>query len=84
MKPADDPDLADPPLTLADYERAAGETMSAEALGYIDGGAGDEITLRRQRGRVAAAGAATAGAGAGGRAATPGSSCWASRGRTRS
>jgi 4-hydroxymandelate oxidase len=34
-----------PLLSLADYERAAGEAVSREALGYIQGGAGDEITL---------------------------------------
>jgi 4-hydroxymandelate oxidase len=45
MKAADDPDLADPLLTLEDYERAARQTMSAEALGYVQGGAGDEITM---------------------------------------
>ena len=45
MKPDDDPHLADPPPTLADYERAALQTMSAEALGYVQGGAGDEITM---------------------------------------
>ncbi len=33
------------PRTLAEYERAARERMSQEALGYIDGGAGDELTL---------------------------------------
>ncbi len=33
------------PLSVADYERAALATMSREALGYIEGGAGDEITL---------------------------------------
>jgi 4-hydroxymandelate oxidase len=40
--PASDPG---PLLSLADYERAALATVSAEALGYIQGGAGDEITL---------------------------------------
>jgi 4-hydroxymandelate oxidase len=39
----DDP--ADALMTLADYERAALEAMSAEALSYIEGGAGDEVTL---------------------------------------
>ena len=33
------------PRTLAEYERAALARMSAEALGYIEGGAGDEVTL---------------------------------------
>jgi 4-hydroxymandelate oxidase len=33
------------PRSLADYERAALATMSPEALGYIEGGAGDEVTL---------------------------------------
>jgi isopentenyl diphosphate isomerase/L-lactate dehydrogenase-like FMN-dependent dehydrogenase len=33
------------PRTLAQYERAALARMSAEALGYIEGGAGDEVTL---------------------------------------
>ena len=33
-------------LTIADYERAAQERMSADARSYIGGGAGDEITLR--------------------------------------
>jgi 4-hydroxymandelate oxidase len=32
--------------SLADYERAAAERMSDDALSYIGGGAGDEITLR--------------------------------------
>ena len=31
--------------SLADYERAAGERLSQRARAYIDGGAGDEITL---------------------------------------
>ena len=39
---AEDPAL----LSLADYERAAREAVAPEALGYIEGGAGDEITLR--------------------------------------
>ncbi|HEY2438688.1 MAG TPA: alpha-hydroxy acid oxidase [Solirubrobacteraceae bacterium] len=34
-----------PLLSLADYERAAGQAVSRDALGYIQGGAGDEITL---------------------------------------
>jgi 4-hydroxymandelate oxidase len=46
-----------PPLTqippevvaLADYEPLARERLSAEAWAYISGGAGDEITLRRNR-----------------------------------
>ena len=33
------------PRTLADYEREALATMSSEARGYIEGGAGDEVTL---------------------------------------
>ena len=33
------------PRSLAEYERAARERMSPEALGYIEGGAGDEVTL---------------------------------------
>jgi 4-hydroxymandelate oxidase len=32
-------------LSLTDYERAAREAVSTDALGYIQGGAGDEITL---------------------------------------
>ncbi|HZE04269.1 MAG TPA: alpha-hydroxy-acid oxidizing protein, partial [Solirubrobacteraceae bacterium] len=32
-------------LSLADFQRGARELMSPEALDYIDGGAGDEITL---------------------------------------
>jgi 4-hydroxymandelate oxidase len=32
-------------LSLADYERAARTAVGGEALGYIEGGAGDEITL---------------------------------------
>jgi 4-hydroxymandelate oxidase len=35
----------DRPRTLAEYEREALQRMSPEALGYIEGGAGDEITL---------------------------------------
>ncbi|HTU94232.1 MAG TPA: alpha-hydroxy acid oxidase [Solirubrobacteraceae bacterium] len=34
-----------PPPSLADYERAARATMSEEALAYVEGGAGDEVTL---------------------------------------
>jgi 4-hydroxymandelate oxidase len=34
-----------PPRTLAEYEREALATMSPEALGYIEGGAADEVTL---------------------------------------
>jgi isopentenyl diphosphate isomerase/L-lactate dehydrogenase-like FMN-dependent dehydrogenase len=33
------------PRTLAEYEREALARMSPEALGYIEGGAGDEVTL---------------------------------------
>jgi isopentenyl diphosphate isomerase/L-lactate dehydrogenase-like FMN-dependent dehydrogenase len=33
------------PRTLAEYEREALATMSPEALGYIEGGAADEVTL---------------------------------------
>ncbi|HWE11494.1 MAG TPA: alpha-hydroxy acid oxidase [Solirubrobacteraceae bacterium] len=32
-------------LSLADYERAAHDAVSPDALGYIQGGAGDEITV---------------------------------------
>jgi 4-hydroxymandelate oxidase len=45
---ADDPVVPPPtdgPLSLADFERAALARMSPEALGYIEGGAGDEVTL---------------------------------------
>jgi 4-hydroxymandelate oxidase len=45
MDAADDPTSADPLLTVADFERAALAGMSPEALGYIGGGAGDEVTL---------------------------------------
>lgn len=45
MPADDDTNPAAPLLSLADYERAASETMSAEARTYIEGGAGDEITL---------------------------------------
>jgi 4-hydroxymandelate oxidase len=44
MQPRDAP--ADPTLlSLADYERAAREAVAPAALGYIEGGAGDEVTL---------------------------------------
>ena len=33
------------PRSLADYERDALARMSPEALAYIEGGAGDEVTL---------------------------------------
>jgi len=33
-------------ITLADYERAAAETMHPQAAAYCFGGAGDEVTLR--------------------------------------
>jgi 4-hydroxymandelate oxidase len=33
------------PRSLAEYEREALATMSPEALGYVEGGAGDEVTL---------------------------------------
>ena len=36
-------------LSLADYERAARVAVGPEALGYIEGGAGDEITLADNR-----------------------------------
>jgi 4-hydroxymandelate oxidase len=39
------PPSTDGPQSLADFERAALARMSPEALGYIEGGAGDEITL---------------------------------------
>ena len=40
------PDESSNPLSsLAEYERAARERMSPEALGYVEGGAGDEVTL---------------------------------------
>lgn len=45
---ADDAPVGSPvhlPHSLADYEREALERMSPEALGYIGGGAGDEVTL---------------------------------------
>ncbi|HEX4010575.1 MAG TPA: alpha-hydroxy acid oxidase [Solirubrobacteraceae bacterium] len=45
MDVADDTTSAEPLLTVADYERAALARMSPEALGYIGGGAGDEVTL---------------------------------------
>jgi 4-hydroxymandelate oxidase len=34
-----------PPRSVADFEREALATMSPQALGYISGGAGDEITM---------------------------------------
>ncbi len=34
------------PLTIADFERAAGELLPADAHGYYAGGAADELTLR--------------------------------------
>jgi 4-hydroxymandelate oxidase len=34
-----------PPRSVAEYEREALSRMSPEALGYIQGGAGDEVTL---------------------------------------
>jgi isopentenyl diphosphate isomerase/L-lactate dehydrogenase-like FMN-dependent dehydrogenase len=37
--------LSNRPRTLAEYEREALGRMSPEALGYIEGGAGDEVTL---------------------------------------
>src|ERR1700749_3013756 len=33
------------PQSLAEYERAARARMSPAALGYVEGGAGDEVTL---------------------------------------
>jgi 4-hydroxymandelate oxidase len=40
----------DPPLiSLEDYERAAAETIEPAALGYVTGGAGDELTLADNR-----------------------------------
>jgi 4-hydroxymandelate oxidase len=45
MSTADDTDPGAPLLSLADYERAAAAAMTAEARSYIEGGAGDEITL---------------------------------------
>jgi 4-hydroxymandelate oxidase len=44
MDAADHSPLSTPLLSLADYERAARRAMSPEALSYIDGGAGDEVT----------------------------------------
>src|SRR3954451_22070005 len=35
-----------PPLHVADYERLAAETLKSGPLGYYQGGAGDERTLR--------------------------------------
>ncbi|MGZ4176426.1 MAG: alpha-hydroxy acid oxidase, partial [Solirubrobacteraceae bacterium] len=46
--PADDPFTMPPteaPRSLAEFERDALARMSPEALGYIEGGAGDEVTL---------------------------------------
>jgi isopentenyl diphosphate isomerase/L-lactate dehydrogenase-like FMN-dependent dehydrogenase len=37
--------LSTRPRTLAEYEREALARMTPEALGYIEGGAGDEVTL---------------------------------------
>ena len=34
-----------PPRSVADFEREALATMTPEALGYVEGGAGDEVTL---------------------------------------
>jgi isopentenyl diphosphate isomerase/L-lactate dehydrogenase-like FMN-dependent dehydrogenase len=42
----DDPARRGSLRTLADYERAALPSMSEQARSYIEGGAGDEITLR--------------------------------------
>ncbi len=36
-------------LNLFDYERAAAESLSEPALGYLTGGANDEVTLRANR-----------------------------------
>jgi hypothetical protein len=33
-------------ISLADYERAAGQTLGVGAHRYLAGGAGDELTLR--------------------------------------
>src|SRR3954453_7046304 len=35
-----------PPLNVADYERLAAETLKSGPLGYYQGGAGEERTLR--------------------------------------
>jgi isopentenyl diphosphate isomerase/L-lactate dehydrogenase-like FMN-dependent dehydrogenase len=44
---ADDPQASDASLlSVADYERAAEAVLDAGALGYLAGGAGDEITMR--------------------------------------
>ncbi|MGH2896084.1 MAG: alpha-hydroxy-acid oxidizing protein, partial [Solirubrobacteraceae bacterium] len=49
MEAAPDDPAPDPwgsrPRSLAEYEREALEKLSEEALGYIEGGAGDEVTL---------------------------------------
>jgi 4-hydroxymandelate oxidase len=41
-------------VALADYERLARERLDANAQAYIDGGAGDELTLRANRSAWAA------------------------------
>ncbi|WP_245454166.1 alpha-hydroxy acid oxidase [Aquabacter cavernae] len=38
-----------PPVSLGDYERHAATLMSPMALAYVNGGAGDEITLSENR-----------------------------------
>ena len=45
MDAAADETAPSPPRTLAEYKREALARMSPEALGYIEGGAGDEVTL---------------------------------------
>jgi 4-hydroxymandelate oxidase len=45
MNAAADETAPSPPRSLAEYEREALSRMSPEALGYIEGGAGDEVTL---------------------------------------
>jgi 4-hydroxymandelate oxidase len=45
MDAAADETAPSPPRSLAEYEREALSRMSPEALGYIEGGAGDEVTL---------------------------------------
>ncbi len=45
MPSVDEEDTDRPLRSLAEYERAALATMSAEALSYIEGGAANEITL---------------------------------------
>ena len=42
---ADDGDQPSDLISLADYERAATSILSPGSLGYLEGGAGDEITL---------------------------------------